>query len=88
MPNSGLPDIIPIIDATGQFLSPDTKKITRADFTNFFMRFQHAPDAHSTYKHLFVMHQQLVKLLVEHPAMQPNLQQTARIKFTLCGTLS
>jgi hypothetical protein len=76
MPNSGLPDIIPITDATGQFLSPDPKKITRSDFTDFFMRFQHAPDAHSTYKHLFVTHQQLVKLLVEHPAMQPNLQQT------------
>jgi hypothetical protein len=73
---SGLPDIIPITDATGQFLSPDPKKITRADFTNFLMRFQHAPDAHLTYKHLFVTHQQLVKLLVEHPALQPNLQQT------------
>jgi hypothetical protein len=58
------------------FCPPDPKKITRADFTDFFMRFQHAPDAHSTYKHLFVTHQQLVKLLLEHPAMQPNLQQT------------
>jgi hypothetical protein len=40
------------------------------------MRFQHAPDAHPTYKHLFITHQQLAKLLIEHPAMKPNLQQT------------
>jgi hypothetical protein len=40
------------------------------------MRFQHAPDAYPVYKHIFVTHQQLAKLLVDHPAMRPNLQQT------------
>jgi hypothetical protein len=57
-------------------MSPDPNTTSRIDFTDFFMRFQHAPDAHPLYKHFFVTHQQLAKLLIEHPAMQPNLQQT------------
>jgi hypothetical protein len=76
MPNPNWPAVIPILKATGEYMSPDTKKTTRADFTDFFLRFQHAPDAHPIYKHLFITHQALAKLLVEHPAMVPNLQQT------------
>lgn len=70
------PPVIPITEATGQFLSPDVETTTRVDFTEFFQRFQCLPDAHPVYKHLFEMHQQLAKLLIEHPAMKPNLQQT------------
>jgi hypothetical protein len=71
-----VPDIIPIPGATGQFLSPDTTKTTRTDFTGFFLRFQHAPDAHPHYKHLFIVHQEIARLLIKHPAMERNLQQT------------
>jgi hypothetical protein len=70
------PAEIAIPEATGQFMSPDTIKTTRIDFTDFFLRFRHAEDAHPAYKHLFVTHQQMAKLLIEHPAMKPNLQQT------------
>lgn len=73
---SDWPEVIPIPEATEQFLSPDVATTTRIDFTDFFMRFRHAEDAHSAYKHLFVKYQQLIKLLIEHPAMKPNLQQT------------
>jgi hypothetical protein len=76
MPNPNWPAVIPILEATGEYMSPDTNKTTRLDFTDFFLRFQPAPDAHPAYKHLFVTHQQLAKLLIEHPAMAPNLQQT------------
>jgi hypothetical protein len=76
MPNQNWPAVIPIPEATGDYLSPKTTETTRIDFTEFFMRFQHAPDAHPMYKHVFVTHQQLAKLLIEHPAMRPNLQQT------------
>jgi hypothetical protein len=71
-----VPDIIPIPGATGQFMSPDTTKTTRTDFTDFFLRFQHAPDAHPHYKHLFTVHQEIARLLIKHPAMERNLQQT------------
>jgi hypothetical protein len=76
MPNPNWPTVIPILEATEQYMSPDTQKTNRTDFTDFFMRFQHAPDAHPVYRHLFVTHQQLAKLLIEHPAMRPNLEQT------------
>lgn len=76
MPNPNWPAVIPILEATGEYLSPNTTSTTRIDFTDFFLRFQHAPDAHPLYKHLFVVHQELAKLLIEHPAMKPNLQQT------------
>jgi uncharacterized protein (DUF952 family) len=75
-PDPNWPAAMPITEATGQYRSPDPSQTTRIDFTDFFIHFQHAPDAHPTYKHLFVTHQQLAKLLIEHPAMQPNLQQT------------
>jgi hypothetical protein len=67
---------LPIHEATGEYLSPDTKTTTRIDFTDFFLRFRHAEDAHPAYKHLSVTHQQMAKLLIEHPAMKRNLQQT------------
>lgn len=57
-------------------MSPDISKTTRIDFTDFFLRFQCAEDAHPLYRHYFTLHQQLAKLLIEHPAMKPNLQQT------------
>jgi len=70
------PDTIPIPEATGDFLSPNVESTTRTNFTNFFLRFRHAEDAHTDYKHLFLTQQKLIKLLVDHPAMQPNLEQT------------
>ncbi|KAH9882986.1 hypothetical protein J1614_000352 [Plenodomus biglobosus] len=70
------PATIPIPEATVQYLSPDATRTKRIDFTDFFLRFRHAEDAHPAYKALFTTHQQLLKLLIEHPAMQPNLQQT------------
>jgi len=76
MANSNWPTVIPILEATGEYMSPDTKRTTRSDFTDFFLRFQPAPNAHPAYKHLFLTHQHLAKLLIEHPAMVPNLQQT------------
>jgi hypothetical protein len=75
-PDPNWPATIPIMEATGRYQSPDPSQTTRIDFTDFFLRFQYAPDGHPTYKHLFVTHQQLAKLLIEHPAMKPNLQQT------------
>jgi len=75
-PDPKWPAVMPITEATGHFMSPDTSKTTRADFTEFFQRFQVAPDAHPAYKQYFLLHQQLAKLLVEHPAMKPNLEQT------------
>ncbi|KAI6383675.1 hypothetical protein MCOR25_000123 [Pyricularia grisea] len=75
-PDPKWPTEIPIPDATQQFLSPDVNTTARVDFTDFFLRFRHAEDAHPQYKHLFNVHQQLCKLLIEHPAMQPNLNQT------------
>jgi hypothetical protein len=73
---SSWPAEIPIPEAPGEYMSPDTTKTTRIDFTDFFLRFRHAEDAHPAYTHLFVTHQQMAKLLIEHPAMKPNLQQT------------
>lgn len=70
------PEVIPIEVATGDFLSPNPSETTRIDFTDFFMRFRVAENAHPTYKHLFVTHQQLVKLLSENSVMKPNLEQT------------
>ncbi|KAI8943658.1 hypothetical protein NX059_001643 [Plenodomus lindquistii] len=70
------PATIPIPEATVQYLSPDTTKTKRIDFTEFFLRMTPAEDAHPGYKALFTTHQSLIKLLVEHPAMKPNLQQT------------
>ncbi|KAI7926252.1 hypothetical protein M9X92_002842 [Pyricularia oryzae] len=70
------PAEIPIPDATQQFLSPDVNTTARVDFADYFLRFRHAADAHPKHKHLFKVHQQLCKLLIEHPAMQPNLNQT------------
>ncbi|KAF2855160.1 hypothetical protein T440DRAFT_464460 [Plenodomus tracheiphilus IPT5] len=76
MASPNWPTTIPIPEATGQYLSPDTTTTKRIDFTDFFLRFTHAEDAHPAYKTLFTTHQTLIKLLVEHPAMAPNLQQT------------
>lgn len=74
--DSTSPPIIPIPEATKHYMSPNVSTNTRTDFTAFFLRFRHAEDAHPMYKRLFVTHQQLIKLLVDHPAMQPNLDQT------------
>jgi hypothetical protein len=63
-------------EATGDFLSPNPATTTRTDFTKFFLNFSAAPDAHELYKHLFDVHQNLIRLLVEDPAMRPNLEQT------------
>jgi hypothetical protein len=63
-------------EATGDFLSPNPAITTRTDFTKFFLNFRAAPDAHELYKHLFDVHQNLIRLLVEDPAMRPNLEQT------------
>ena len=76
MPNPSWPTTIPILSATGEYLSPKTTSTTRLDFTDFFLRFRPAPDAHSYYLHLFSTHQKLAHLLIAHPAMLPNLQQT------------
>lgn len=76
MPREDWPEVIPIDEATMQFMSPDPNTTSRADFTDFFMRFQHAPDAHALYKHIFLTHQKLIRLLCDHPAMRSNLQQT------------
>jgi hypothetical protein len=70
------PAEIPIPEAAGAYISPDPTTTTRIDLTDFLLRFRHAEDAHPAYKHLFVTHQQMAKLLIEHPAMEPNLQQT------------
>lgn len=76
MPREDWPEEIPINEATIHFMTPDTSITSRADFTDFFMRFRHAPDAHALYKHIFITHQKLARLLCDHPAMRPNLQQT------------
>ncbi|KAL6708265.1 hypothetical protein ACN47E_003189 [Coniothyrium glycines] len=76
MPDPKWPTVIPIPEETGDYLSPDTTKTTRTDFTDFFLRFKHAENAHPIYKQLFTTHQQLAKLCIEHPAMRPNLEQT------------
>lgn len=70
------PEPIPIPEATVQYLTPDVNTTKRIDFTAFFLCFQPADDAHPAYKALFTSHQALIKLLIEHPAMTPNLQQT------------
>jgi hypothetical protein len=67
---------IPIHEATSEFLSPNPATTTRDDFTKFYLNFNCAPDAHAMYKHLFNNHQTLIRLLVNHQAMQPNLTQT------------
>ncbi|KAK5744269.1 hypothetical protein LTS12_023541 [Elasticomyces elasticus] len=76
MPREDWPTTIPIDAATGSYLSPDTTTTTRTDFTDFFLRFRPASDANPHYTHLFNVHQRLVGLLINHPAMIPNLQQT------------
>ncbi|KAJ4369651.1 hypothetical protein N0V83_005413 [Neocucurbitaria cava] len=76
MPNPNWPAVIPIPEETITFMSPDTTKTTRTDFTDFFQRFRPAEDAHPLYRHLFLTHQELAKALIEHPAMRPNLEQT------------
>lgn len=63
-------------EATGDFLSPNPSTTTRTAFTNFFLNFRAAPDAHELYKHLFDVHQTIIRLLVDHPAMRSNLEQT------------
>jgi hypothetical protein len=63
-------------EATGDFLSPNSSTTTRTDFTKFFLNLRTAPDAHELYKHLFDVHQALTRLLGDHPATRPNLEQT------------
>ncbi|KAH7372039.1 hypothetical protein BKA66DRAFT_469119 [Pyrenochaeta sp. MPI-SDFR-AT-0127] len=70
------PVVYHVAEATKEYLCPNPSTTTRSDFTDFFLRFQHALDAHPVYIHLFTTHQQLMKLLIEHPAMKPNLKQT------------
>lgn len=76
MPKEDWPEVISIGEATGQFMFPDTKITSRADYTDYFLRFRHAPDAHALNKHVFTTHQKLARLLCDHAAMRPNLQQT------------
>ena len=61
---------------TGRFLSPDKSKTTRTDFTAFFLSFQCPQDASPFYKLLFTTQQELLGLLINHPAMEPNKNQT------------
>lgn len=75
-PDPNWPTVIPITEATIEYMTPDTTTTSRADFTEFFQRFECAPDAHPAYRHLFLTHQKLAKLCAAHPAMRPNLEQT------------
>lgn len=67
---------ITIYEATGEFLSSNPATTTRDDLTKSFLNFRFAPDAHAVYKYLFDNHQTLIRLLINHQAMQPNLSQT------------
>jgi hypothetical protein len=80
MPLADLPEVIPIPAPTGGFMSPNTDTTTRTDFTDFFLRFRPAEDAHPHYLHYFTVSQDLARLLINHPAMEPNRQQTFATK--------
>ncbi|KAF2660957.1 hypothetical protein K491DRAFT_687773 [Lophiostoma macrostomum CBS 122681] len=66
---------VPVLEPQG-YLAPNPAKTSRQDFTDFFLQFRCAPDAHPQYRGLFETHQKLVKLCFDHPAMEPNRNQT------------
>ncbi|KAF2749172.1 hypothetical protein M011DRAFT_399514 [Sporormia fimetaria CBS 119925] len=61
---------------TGQFLSPNPSTTNRSHFTGFFLSFPCPENSDPQYKTQFTTHQEMIRLLIDHPAMQPNLSQT------------
>ena len=59
-----------------QYAYPNPNTTTREAFTQYYQEQTVPNDADHKYKHLFLVHQKLYKLLLEHPAMEPNRQQT------------
>ncbi|CAI6274532.1 unnamed protein product [Periconia digitata] len=58
------------------YITPDTATTTRKDFTEFYTNWPLPTTATDQYKRLFQSHQQMMKLLCDHPAMDQNRQQT------------
>lgn len=63
---------------TGQpvYVSPNPETTKRGAFTEFFLERQCPEDADPKYKHLFFTHQNLMRMLINDSAMDPNREQT------------
>jgi hypothetical protein len=62
--------------APPRYLTPNTQTTKRGDFTDFFLEWNCAEGADPKYQHLFDVHQNLMRMLINDPAMDPNRQQT------------
>ena len=60
----------------GRYLTPNTQTTKRGDFTNFFLEWNCVEGADPKYEHLFTVHQNLMRMLINDPAMDDNRQQT------------
>ncbi|PVH93873.1 hypothetical protein DM02DRAFT_618988 [Periconia macrospinosa] len=58
------------------YVQPDGNTTTREKFTDFYINWPLPSNANEEYRKLFLAHQRLLKLLCDHPAMDPNRQQT------------
>jgi hypothetical protein len=58
------------------YTGPDPNTTTRQAFTDYFLSQECPTNAVPKYRHVFDTHQKLMKLLIDHPAMDQNRGQT------------
>lgn len=58
------------------YSGPDPNTTTRQAFSDFHASRQCPADAAPKYRHVFDTHQKLIKMLIDHPAMDQNRDQT------------
>ncbi|CAD0086713.1 unnamed protein product, partial [Aureobasidium vineae] len=58
------------------YVSPNPETTKRGLFTEFFLERNCPEDADPKFEHLFTTHQNLMRLLINDPAMDPNREQT------------
>ncbi|KAI4716737.1 hypothetical protein E4T48_07075 [Aureobasidium sp. EXF-10727] len=58
------------------YISPNPETTKRGLFTEFFLERNCPQDADPKFKHLFITHQNLMRMLINDAAMDPNREQT------------
>jgi hypothetical protein len=58
------------------YVSPNPETTKRGPFTEFFLERNCPQDADPKYKHLFDIHQNLMRMLINDSAMDANREQT------------
>lgn len=63
-------------EARPVYITPNPETTKRGDFTEFFLQRQCPEEADPKYKHMFLIHQNLARMLINDRAMDPNREQT------------